>query len=114
MAYAVIEIKYKIQVYRTDQGKIPFIDWLEDISDTRTKQKIQVSIDRIALGNLGKTRSLGEGIHEIKINYGPGYRVYFGREGDSLVILLCGGDKSRQNEDIKKAKKYWKDFKRKR
>jgi putative addiction module killer protein len=62
-------------------------------------------------GFLARTRSLGQGLHELKIDYGPGYRIYFGRLGDDIVILLCGGDKSSQNADIRNARLYWADYK---
>jgi len=64
------------------------------------------------LGNAGDSKSLGDGVHEIRIDYGPGYRVYYGNDGKSLIILLCGGDKRKQNVDIKTAKKYWLDYKK--
>ena len=67
---------------------------------------------RIRLGNFGYTRSVGQGVHELKIDYGPGYRVYFGQDGTKLVILLCGGDKRTQNADIKAAKAYWAAYKK--
>ena len=77
------------------------------------KQKIHAKIlqrmDRIEEGNLGKHKSVGEGVCEFTINFGPGYRIYFGQDGD-FVVLLCVGDKSTQEEDIKKAKRCWKDY----
>jgi putative addiction module killer protein len=63
-------------------------------------------------GNFGNCEAIGEGLSELKINYGPGYRVYFGRTGDVIIILLCGGDKSTQSKDIKKAHEYWKNLTR--
>lgn len=100
-----------IKLFRTRDGKKPFIEWLNSLKDQRAKQKIQLRIDRLSLGNLGHTNSVGEGVQELKIDYGPGFRVYFAWEGNTVVILLLGGDKSSQNEDIKKAKSYWKDYK---
>ena len=61
------------------------------------------------MGNFGDTRSVGEGVQELRIPFGPGYRVYFGREADAIVILLCGGDKSTQTRDIERAHDYWRD-----
>ncbi|MCL1468331.1 type II toxin-antitoxin system RelE/ParE family toxin [Argonema galeatum] len=66
--------------------------------------------ERVELGNFGDCRSVGEGISELRINYGPGYRIYFGQLGTTIVLLLCGGDKSTQQEDITKAKEYWEEY----
>ena len=101
----------RIEVYQTPQGRLPFIEWLRGLRDQRAKQKIQARLDRLRLGNLGSSRSVGEGVQELKIDYGPGYRVYFGQRGEKLVIFLCGGDKSTQDDDIKKAKEFWKAYK---
>jgi putative addiction module killer protein len=101
----------RILIYRLESGRIPYLDWFESLSDRRTKQKIQARIGRTRLGNFGCTKSVGGGVQELRINYGPGYRIYFGRDGNDLVILLCAGDKSTQNEDIEKAKQYWKAYK---
>lgn len=101
----------QIKLYQTSTGRKPFIEWLEALKDRRAKQKIQARIDRLSLGNLGYTNSVGAGVQELKIDFGPGFRVYFSYEGNSIIILLLGGDKSSQNEDIKKAKEYWKEYK---
>lgn len=82
-----------------------FDNWLKKLlKDTKAKAIIQVNINRLIENNFGKTRSLGEGIHEKKINYGPGYRLYFINHNQEIVVLLCGGDKSTQQSDIKQAK----------
>ncbi|MBX9771606.1 MAG: type II toxin-antitoxin system RelE/ParE family toxin [Candidatus Obscuribacterales bacterium] len=86
--------------------------WFERLRDKQTKQIIRTRVARIRSGNLGKKRSVGAGVQELVIDYGPGYRLYFGQDGKDIVILLCGGDKSTQHEDIKKAKDYWEIFKR--
>ena len=101
----------QVEVFKTPAGWVPFIDWLRGLRDQRARQKIQARIDRLSLGNLGNSRSVGEGVQELKIDYGPGYRVYFGQHGEKLVILLCGGDKGTQDEDIEKAKEFWKAYK---
>ncbi|MGB5913331.1 MAG: type II toxin-antitoxin system RelE/ParE family toxin [Phormidesmis sp.] len=81
-----------------------FTGWFETLRDRRAKARIQVRIDRLELGTFGQVSPVGEGVSELKIPYGPGYRVYFVQKGSMLVILLCGGDKSSQPSDIKKAK----------
>jgi putative addiction module killer protein len=100
-----------VRIYITKEGKKPFLEWLQRLRDRRAKQKVQLRIDRLRLGNLGHAKSVGDGVQELKIDYGPGYRLYVGLEGKQIIILLLGGDKSSQHEDIKKAKKYWTDFK---
>ena len=79
--------------------------------DDRARQKIQARIGRIRLGNFGNTRPVGDGVQELKIDYGPGFRVYFGQHGSFLIIVLRGGDKSTQKADIKAAKTCWRAFK---
>ncbi|CAI8750845.1 Type II toxin-antitoxin system RelE/ParE family toxin [Pseudomonas sp. IT-P2] len=74
------------------------------LADSRARMRIQVRIDRMAEGNFGDVKAIGEGISEARIDYGPGYRVYFMQQGRQLVILLCGGDKSSQSRDIKQAR----------
>src|SRR5438552_10051840 len=101
----------ELRIYRTPAGRTPYLDWFSRLRDQRTRQKIQARLGRVRLGNLGQARSVGDGVHELKIDYGPGYRVYFGQDGPSLVILLCGGDKRTQNEDIRKANAYWTSYK---
>jgi putative addiction module killer protein len=101
-----------LEYYIADTGNIPFKDWLESLKDIQARAKIRVALDRIRMGNFGHVRSVGEGIHELKIDYGPGYRVYYASAGKTIVLLLLGGDKSSQSKDIVRAKEYWKDFKR--
>lgn len=81
-----------------------FTKWLEDLKDLRAKARILARIDRMEFGNFGDVSSVGEGISEMRIFYGPGYRVYFVQRGSKVVILLSGGDKSTQSKDITKAK----------
>ena len=83
------------------------MDGLDDV----TRAKIRIRLDRVRLGNLGKNRNLGEGVYELKIDYGQGYRVYYALSGKTVVLLLLGGDKSTQGKDILQAKTYWKDHK---
>ncbi|MDY7022210.1 MAG: type II toxin-antitoxin system RelE/ParE family toxin [Cyanobacteria bacterium J06592_8] len=100
----------EVQRYVTSEGKIPFDEWYDSLRDRKTQAKIKLRLERVALGNLGDYRSVGEGVCELRINYGSGYRVYFGQVGSIIVILLCGGDKSSQQNDIRKAIEYWTDY----
>ncbi|MBW4617993.1 MAG: type II toxin-antitoxin system RelE/ParE family toxin [Cyanosarcina radialis HA8281-LM2] len=100
----------EIQRYVTTDGKIPFDEWFDALPDTNAKVKVDTRLKRVALGNLGDYKSLGEGVCEFRIDYGPGYRVYFGQIGTTIVLLLCGGDKSTQKQDIQIAKEYWQDY----
>jgi putative addiction module killer protein len=83
----------EVRVYARSDGSEPFTQWLRGLRDGTTRNRIRQRIARIRLGNFGDVRSVGDGVQELRIHFGPGYRVYFGREGDALVILLCGGDK---------------------
>ncbi|MEC4893687.1 MAG: type II toxin-antitoxin system RelE/ParE family toxin [Oscillatoria sp. PMC 1051.18] len=104
----------EIQNYQTVEGRSPFEEWLEFLRDSRGKLIVDKRIRRVRVGNLGDYRSVGDGIFELRIDYGPGYRVYFGQVGTTLVLLLCGGDKSSQKQDILKAKEYWRDYERRK
>ena len=84
------------------------------MKDAKTRARIRVRINRIRLGNFGDCKSVGSGVSEFRIDYGPGYRVYFGRVGEKLVLLLCGGTKKNQEKDIKLAKGYWYDYKKRK
>lgn len=82
-----------------------FADWIKTLKDFRAQARIADRIDRLAAGNPGDVKPVGEGVSELRIKYGPGYRVYFVREGSVVYVLLCGGDKSTQDKDIRLAKK---------
>jgi putative addiction module killer protein len=86
-----------------------FLKWLRGLNDVRAIARIQIRIDRISLGNMGDVKAVGEGISEMRIDYGPGYRVYFKKTGKTILLLLCGGDKTSQTTDIKLAKRMAKD-----
>ncbi len=102
----------ELRFYLTDNGWSPFKEWLDSLKDVKGRAKIRVRLDRVRLGNFGDYQEVGEGVQELRIDYGPGYRVNFGQVGTKLVILLCGGDKSSQSEDIRKAIEYWEDYKK--
>ena len=99
-----------IQRYSTPDGKVPFSEWLYSLRDLKAKFKIERRLDRVGTGNLGDYRAVGEAVYELRINYGTGYRVYFGQVEETIVLLLIGGDKSTQEQDIRKAKTYWTDY----
>lgn len=101
----------KIHIYQTQEKECPFENWLDTLSDINAKARILQRIDRIELGNFGDCESVGDGVHELRIDHGPGYRICFGNDGKYLVILLCGGTKRGQEKDIKRAKAYWQDYK---
>lgn len=102
----------EIRHYITEEGKIPFQEWVDSLKDVDAQNRINVRLNRLRLGLLGDTNRIGEGVHELKVDYGPGYRVYFANEGTTIVILLCGGDKKTQKQDTKTAKFYWADYKK--
>ena len=91
----------KLETYISPNGSIPFETWVKQLRDNKAQAKIQLRLDRVRLGNFGDCQSVGEGVYELRIHYGPGYRVYFGQVGVTLVLLLCGGDKSTQVNDIR-------------
>lgn len=102
-------VKWEVREYLTSQGKSPFRDCLESL-DIPVAARIQARIYRFELGNLGDVKSVGHGIYEARFDLGPGYRVYFGKDAGKLIILLCGGSKSTQGQDISRARKNWLDY----
>lgn len=104
-------ISKKLFIYETKEGNAPFERWLENLKDRKARAVIRARLDRLEYGNAGRYESVGSGVYELKIYFGPGYRVYFGEDGKVVVILLWGGDKSTQKKDIKKAREYWADYK---
>jgi len=112
---APVEIfPYTLAYYLTETGGKPFKEWLDGLKDITARQKVRIRLDRVRLGNLGRNRSVGEGVYELKIDYGPGYRVYYGTEKKTIVLLLLGGDKSTQQMDIGLAKRFWQDHLRRK
>ena len=96
--------------YETIDGAIPLDEWLTGLRDRRARARVLVRLDRLELGLEGQWRSVGEGVRELKIPEGKGYRVYYAWDGATIILLLCGGDKSTQNADIENAKTYWRDY----
>ncbi len=99
----------EIIIYQTENGKEPFYDWLDTLEEN-IEERIQSRINRVKLGNLGDYKSLGNGILELRLDFGSGYRIYFGFDGSRIIVLLCGGDKKTQTKDIKKAQQYWRNY----
>lgn len=104
-------IPYTIEAYETDNKKHPFYDWLNR-QDNVSIFAILAKLKRMSEGNLGIHEPVGDGICEIKLNVGPGYRIYYYLTGKQLIILLCAGPKKSQQRDIMKAKEYLKDYKK--
>lgn len=102
----MVEIRY----YVSPSGDEPFGDWFADL-DAVARAKVTRAIARMEQGNFSNVKSVGEGVLEFRIDFGPGYRVYFGRDGETLVILLTGGTKKRQQRDIDTAHACWRDSK---
>src|ERR1700719_1616863 len=101
-----------LRIYCTATGERPFQKWIDALTDLDAQTRILVRLERLRLGNMGDWKSVGEGVCELRVDAGPGYRVYFGQDGTPLVILLCGGTKATQVKDIANAKAYWKDYRR--
>ena len=97
--------------YQREDGGEPFTDWLTSLRDKTAQARVRVRLRRVEADNFGDCKPVGEGVTELRIDVGAGYRVYFGRHGRTLVILLCGGDKGAQADDIKRAKAFWADWK---
>ena len=102
----MLEIRY----YVADDGSQPFAEWFADVEPV-ARAKVARAIARMEQGNLSNVKPIGEGVLEYRLDFGPGYRVYFGRDGDVLLILLTGGTKKRQQRDIEHARAYWQDYK---
>lgn len=100
----------RIEIYQTGSGHKPFQEWLDGLKDREGRAKITVKVDRLSLGNLSGSKSLGSGLHELKVDFGPGYRIYFADVGPVIILLLCGIDKSTQAKDIDHARKHLADY----
>lgn len=101
----------EVREYQTAEGKTPVTTWLAGLREAKARSLIVARLDRLKVGLFGDWKSVGEGVCELRIDYGPGYRVYYAQDGRKLVLLLCAGDKQTQAKDIKQAHAYWKDYK---
>ncbi|MBL0285415.1 MAG: type II toxin-antitoxin system RelE/ParE family toxin [Zoogloea sp.] len=98
--------------YQRDDGREPFTEWLNGLRDKLAQARIRIRLRQVQAGNFGDSEPVGEGVIELRVHVGAGYRVYCGRHGKTVVLLLCGGDKSSQVADIKRAKELWSEWKR--
>jgi putative addiction module killer protein len=102
--------KRELRLYEEEDGTRPFDDWLISLRDAKARSIIRNRLPRLENGNFGSCKQVGGGVHELKIDFGPGYRVYFGNDSDEVVLLLGGGDKSTQAADIKIAMERWENY----
>jgi putative addiction module killer protein len=102
-----------VRLYEKENGRSPFADWFDDL-DRQAASKVTIAVERLRLGNFSNIKGVGAGVQEYRINWGPGYRLYLGRDGETVVLLLIGGTKQRQDDDIKEAQQLWADYKRRR
>lgn len=100
----------EIQYYRTPTGEKPFVRWFERLEDRHARTRIDARLSRVAVGNPGDVRPVGKGVLELRIDWGPGYRVYFAKRAERIILLLCAGDKRTQQRDIHRAKTYLQDY----
>jgi putative addiction module killer protein len=103
----------EVREYLDAAGRSPFGKWFRSLN-IQAASKVATALERIADGNLSNVKPVGAGVFEYKIDFGPGYRIYFGRDGDRFVILLAGGSKAHQQQDITKARKYWDDYRQRK
>lgn len=102
-----------VREYLAPDGSSPYAKWFKDLN-APAAAKVAIAITRMAQGNLTNTKGVGGGLQEYRIDFGPGYRIYFGRDGERLVILLGGGTKRRQSDDIRNAQALWADYRRRK
>jgi len=103
-------MRVTLNEYTDEFGRSPYFCWLESLRDVKAKARIIMQVDKMELGLFGDSRPVGHGLSELRIHYGPGYRVYYGKADTCKYLLLCGGNKSTQSRDIKLAIRHWKDY----
>ena len=103
----------ELKEYLDESGRSPFGKWFQRL-DGPAAARLTTSLTRLGLGNWSSVKGVGAGVFEVKIDFGPGYRVYFGKDGDAIVILLAGGTKKRQSRDVEAAQERWKNYKRRK
>ena len=105
---------HTIEMYVTRTGDVPFENWLLRLRDAQARARIRARLARVRLGNFGDVHAVGGGVWELRIDYGPGYRVYYAQSGPVTLLMLCGGDKTTQVADIRQAQTYWTDYQQRR
>lgn len=102
----------QVELYKTEKGEIPYEIWFDRLRDSRIRSQIMARITRLRTGNLGRYKSVGGGVIELALDFGPGYRIYIGQVGAAITLILCAGDKGAQERDIAAAKNHWADYQR--
>ncbi len=110
MTYTLQSPGFEIRRFRTAAGTEPFTAWLSRLRDRQAQARILVRLERLELGSFGDCKFLRNGVSELRVDWGPGFRVYFGRDGRTVVVLLCGDDKRGQDADVRKAVSLWQDY----
>ena len=105
---------YLLEIYVTPLGRIPFEEWIRGLRDAQVRARIRARLARVRLGNIGDAHTVGGGVWELRIDHGPGYRVYYAGSGTATLLLLCGGEKSTQARDIRQAQAYWTEYQQRR
>lgn len=103
---------FKVSDYLTDDGHDHFKEWLGNLAERQARARVVVRVQRMAVGNFGDCKPIADGVWELRIDYGPGYRVYYARTGGKLLLILVGGDKRKQQAEIETALEYWKNWNR--
>ncbi len=103
-------LPFEVRHYTTPSGSKPFQEWVRGLKDIRVRAAIRKRVYRLQKGILGDCKTVGHGMYELRIHFGPGYRMYIGKDAATIVVLLCGGDKRTQQKDIAKAKTFWEDY----
>jgi putative addiction module killer protein len=103
-------IKREIKKLELENGLVPFDEWFDSLRDQKTQATVDARLARIRAGNFGDCKPVGDGVFELRINFGPGLRVYYGLHGRKIVVLIGGGDKSNQSRDIRRAQELWQQF----
>jgi putative addiction module killer protein len=103
---------YEVRHYLNDEGKDVFLEWLKRLRDPMAKVQVVKRVNRVEQGNFGDYKFCRDGVREMRIDVGAGYRVYYAQSGSQVILLLCGGDKRTQDADIERAVKYWQDWQR--
>jgi putative addiction module killer protein len=101
---------FELRRYRSAAGDEPLTQWLSDLPDRQARARILARLERLEVGNFGDSKLLRDGVSELRVDWGPGYRVYFARDGRTAIVLLCGGDKRKQDADIERAVALWQEY----